>query len=128
MQSTQYRSQVALVLFFFCKRAHIAWAAHTHLILASMEEFYTDVGRSIVGFTGVGVPDVAWRQAQLSLRRREFRMHFFFIVSSFISSLYSIFCGSDYVISTPRFGKCHHTLQQLCFTSLLPTLSHDTKS
>ena len=85
MQSTQYRSQVALVLlhfcFCFCKCAHNALAALTQLILASME-FYTDVGHSVGEFTGANVPDMAWRQAQLSLRRREFCMHSLFRHSS----------------------------------------------
>ena len=45
-------------------------------------EFYTDVGHSVGEFTGANVPDMAWRQAQLSLRRREFCMHSLFRYSS----------------------------------------------
>ncbi|KAL5503174.1 hypothetical protein EMCRGX_G010082 [Ephydatia muelleri] len=68
--------QVSLVLLricsSFCKLAHIASATPPHLILGSLEKFDTDVRHSFAECTGVDVPDSAWRQAQLSLRRGGF--------------------------------------------------------
>ena len=69
--------QVALALLrlcsSFCKLAHIARTTPPHLILSSMEKFdIDDVHRSFAVCTGCDVPDSAWRQAQLSLRRGGF--------------------------------------------------------
>ena len=65
-----------------------------------MEKFDTDVHRSFADCTGVDVPDSAWGQAQLSLRKGGFGLRSLTLHSSaaYIASL----CGSDDVISTPH--------------------------
>ncbi|KAL5457740.1 hypothetical protein EMCRGX_G035030 [Ephydatia muelleri] len=96
--------QVALALLrlcsSFCKLAHIARTTPPHLILSSMEKFDIDVHRSFAECTGCDVPDSAWRQAQLSLRRgglglRSLALH---SPAAYIASL----CGSGSVIPTPH--------------------------
>ena len=84
--------QVALALLrlcsSFCKLAHIARTTPPHLILSSMEKFDIDVHRPFAECTGCDVPDSAWRQAQLSLRRGGFWSAL--IGSSFTSCIYSV--------------------------------------
>ena len=96
--------QVALALLrlcsSFCKLAHIARTTPPHLILSSMEKFDIDVHRSFAEPTGCDVPDSAWRQAQLSLRRGGFGLRSLALHSpaAYIASL----CGSGSVIPTPH--------------------------
>ena len=81
--------QVALALL----RAHIARTMPLHLILSSMEKFDIDFHCSFAECTSCDVPDSAWRQAQLSLRRGGFGLCSLAIVS---------LCGSGSVIPTPH--------------------------
>ena len=96
--------QVALALLrlcsSFCKLAHIARTTPPHLILSSMEKFDIDVHRSFAECTGCDVPDSAWRQAQLGLRRGGFGLRSLALHSpaAYIASL----CGSGSVIPTPH--------------------------
>ena len=114
--------KVALVLLHlcssFCKHAHIARAMPPHLILGSMEKFDADIRRCFADCTGVDVPDSAWRQAQLSLRRggfglRSLALH---LSAAYIASL----CGSDDVISTPHLANAITHLQHLCCAFRFP--------
>ena len=68
-----------------------------------MEKFDTDVHHSFAECTGVDVPDSAWRQVQLSLRRGGFGLRSSALHSSaaYVASV----CGSDSVISTPHLEK-----------------------
>ena len=96
--------QVALVICSsFCKLAHIVRATPPHLILGPMEKFDTDVRHSFAECTGCDVPDSAWRQAQLSLRRGGFGLRSSALHSSaaYVASV----CGSDSMISTPHLEK-----------------------
>ena len=80
--------------------AHIARTTPPHLILSSMEKFDIDVHRSFAECTGCDVPDSAWKQAQLSLRRGGFGLRSLALHSpaAYIASL----CGSGSVIPTPH--------------------------
>ncbi|KAL5479760.1 hypothetical protein EMCRGX_G023333 [Ephydatia muelleri] len=122
--------QVALVLLrlfsSFCKLAHIARATPPHLIFSSMEKFDADVHHSFADYTGIDVPDSAWRQAQLSLTRGGFGLHSLALHPSaaYIASL----CGSDDVISTPHLENaithcttCVPLSDSLSISSCTPT-------
>ena len=86
--------QVALVLLgissIFCKLAHVGNASKPHFGL--LQKFDTDVCCSFVDYEGVDVPDSAWRQAQLSLRRGEFDVRSLALHSSaaYIASLCAV--------------------------------------
>eukprot|EP00731_Ephydatia_muelleri_P019107 Em0011g1147a len=105
--------QVALVICSsFCKLAHIVRATPPHLILGPMEKFDTDVRHSFAECTGCDVPDSAWRQAQLSLRRGGFGLRSSALHSSaaYVASV----CGSDMGVMAGSAAKvaecCKHDL------------------
>ena len=67
--------QVALALLHlcssFCKLIRIARVTPPHLILNAMQCYDEDICRSFANCTGIDTNDTDWKQAKMSLQRRE---------------------------------------------------------
>ena len=90
--------QVALTLLLmcvgFCRLAHLARATPPSLAMTSLQLFDEDVRRSFSSCTAVDTTDVAWQQAQLSLRRGGLGMRSLSLHSS--AAFIAFVCSSGY--------------------------------
>ena len=59
----------------FCKLSHLARVTPPSLAFNALQEFDSDIRLFFSKCTGIDTPDLAWHQAQLSLRRGGLGLH-----------------------------------------------------